>query len=179
VPERWRITGAERKTCHDPNRWPRPPCASRCSALVFFRCGVRSPAATLLRTARIPDGKGPRNISTAQILEHGNRGSEDACQSRVIPRGRVAIRSATRPGDRSEPSLSDQLSCQPRTAQQSTAQNRTRTRTRRSGTRTRRDGARNVEHERSLLPATCEAPQHRRAAPDSSTSTSTSTAASG
>ena len=87
------------------------------------------------RTTRIPDGTRPRNFSTAPILEHGNRGSADAGHSRVISGGQVAIRSATRCGDRSESSCSDKLPCQRPTAHRSTAQNRTRTQ--RSGTRNR------------------------------------------
>ena len=74
-------------------------------------------------------------LSTAQSLKHGNRGSGDACQPRVTSGGRVAIRSATRPGDRNDPSLPDQLPCQRQNANQSTAHNRTRTQ--RSGARNR------------------------------------------
>ena len=105
------------------------------SAVVLLEAAFR-----LAGRVRTPHHQDTRPHGTAQHFDRANsrawnRGSEDAWQPRVISGGRVAIRSATRYGDRSDSSLSDQRSCQPRTAHQSTAQNRARAQ--RSGARNR------------------------------------------
>ena len=48
------------------SRFVAAPLHRSCSAVVFFRSGNRSPSAIDLRTASIPDSKGPSTISTEQ-----------------------------------------------------------------------------------------------------------------
>ena len=129
-----RITGTEPLSLGSEPRTPRSPVHPMVPLSCCLKRHSGSPG------VRLPHRQDTRPQATAQHFVHANSRAWESAQPkrRPITRGRGAIRSATRSGDRSESSLSDQLPCPCRTAHRLTAQNRTRTQ--RSGTRTRREG---------------------------------------